>query len=89
VADLVRLMTLAEDNRSDQENIGKYLLHVYQGDPSHYVAMKKKDGKRREWLEALYKPGRQELEFSLVVHHSGFDRLKAVYRAGLLTVVAE
>ena len=47
--------------------IGRYLLHVYQGDPTGWLGK----GKKRPWTKALLKPGRHTIKV-----HVGDDNTK-------------
>jgi hypothetical protein len=65
LTDLIRLMTLVPIERSKQDqtrtNSGRYLLHVYHGQPSDYLSISRNyDGVREErrWLSPLLEYGR-------------------------------
>lgn len=65
VAELVRLMTLPVEIQSNIRDVGRYLLHVYQGKPSDYLAFRRQDGTNREWVQALLRPGPARVSVAL------------------------
>lgn len=63
--DLIRLCILPEEERSSDRKNGRYLVLVCDDDPSSYLAGRRRDGSKREWLSKLLAPGVSQGEFVL------------------------
>lgn len=50
---------------TDNVDKGRYLLSVFDDEPSKFLAFTRSDGSRRNWLDKLFKPGEEKLEFDL------------------------
>ncbi len=65
VAELLRLMTLPVELQSTHRDVGRYLLHVYQGKPADFLAFKRQDRTPREWVQALLQAGPAKVSVEL------------------------
>lgn len=86
--DIVRLSCLARSRK--QEDVGRYLLHVYRGRPEELVGGKKtQGGKDRKnflpWLGQIRMPGKQEIE--LTVKADRTKKFSSYFQSGLSNLV--
>ncbi len=65
VAEMLRLVVLPFEMQGKHREVGRYLLHVYQGKPSVHVAFNRRGGVRRQWAYDLFEPGTQEVSIDL------------------------